>query len=160
MEGRVDVTREQCLQARLLLGMTQKMLAVTSGVPQPSIALYERSGHLSVERVNALRAALETAGVDFSGPIALVEIRAPRTHEWSAVPERRTLLCWTQQHLAETAGLKKPQISRFEARGPGLPTRRVSHYAAKMRAALEAAGIEFILENGGDAGVRFRKSAE
>ena len=48
-------------------------------------------------------------------------------------------------------------VSKFEARGTRLSPRRDFHRAGKIRAAFEAAGIEFIAENGGGAGVRFRK---
>jgi transcriptional regulator with XRE-family HTH domain len=68
----------------------------------------------------------------------------------------RGLLGWSQPQLAEAAGLSEPTIKRFEtARGA-----RVSEAAvAKMVAALEAAGVEFIAENGGGAGVRLREPA-
>ena len=67
----------------------------------------------------------------------------------------RGLLGWSQTELASRAGLSLPTVKRVEAEfGPN-----VSHDArARLQRALEAAGIEFIEENGGGAGVRFRKS--
>jgi transcriptional regulator with XRE-family HTH domain len=68
----------------------------------------------------------------------------------------RGLLGWSQSQLATAAGLSEPTIKRFET-GRGA---NVSDAAAhKMHAALEAAGVEFIAENGGGAGVRLRKAA-
>jgi transcriptional regulator with XRE-family HTH domain len=64
----------------------------------------------------------------------------------------RALLDLTQPDLASRAGLGLSTIVDFE-RG----RRPVSGAAIRaIRAALESAGIEFIAENGGGAGVRFR----
>ena len=67
----------------------------------------------------------------------------------------RGLLGWSQTELAARAGLSVPTVKRVEAGfGP-----QVSNEArAKLQKALEAAGVEFLEENGGGAGVRFRKS--
>lgn len=54
--------------------------------------------------------------------------------------------------LASAAGVSPDTVARLE-RGEEL---RPSTIAA-IRAALEAAGVEFIPENGGGAGVRLRK---
>jgi transcriptional regulator with XRE-family HTH domain len=66
----------------------------------------------------------------------------------------RGLLGWSQTELAARAGLSLPTVKRVEAqKGP-----RVSEEAQiKLQRALEAAGVEFIDENGGGAGVRLRK---
>jgi transcriptional regulator with XRE-family HTH domain len=63
----------------------------------------------------------------------------------------RGLLGWSQSELASQAGVSVPTVKRVEAAtGP-----RVSQQARdKLRQALEAAGIEFIAENGGGVGVR------
>jgi transcriptional regulator with XRE-family HTH domain len=65
----------------------------------------------------------------------------------------RGILDWSMERLAEASGLPRRTLIRFEA-GEGTP--RASTLAA-IRAALEAAGVEFIPENGGGAGVRLRK---
>jgi transcriptional regulator with XRE-family HTH domain len=67
----------------------------------------------------------------------------------------RGLLGWSQSELAARAGLSLPTVKRVEAgKGP-----RVSDEARrKLQWALEAAGIEFIEENGGGPGVRLQKS--
>ena len=66
----------------------------------------------------------------------------------------RGLLGWSQSKLADSAGLSLPTVKRVEGEfGP-----HVSDDARKkLQGALEAAGIEFVEENGGGIGVRFRK---
>ena len=67
----------------------------------------------------------------------------------------RGLLDMTQPDLARAAGLGLSTIVDFER-----SRRDVSQAAnAAIRGALETAGIEFIDENGGGAGVRFRRPA-
>jgi transcriptional regulator with XRE-family HTH domain len=57
------------------------------------------------------------------------------------------------RELAAIAKVAQATISRFEA-GEELKERTVE----AIRAALESAGVEFIPENGGGAGVRLRKA--
>lgn len=64
------------------------------------------------------------------------------------------MLGLTQADLAGRANLSATSINNIE-RGTSDP--RASNLAAIQRA-LEAAGIEFIPENGGGAGVRLRKA--
>ena len=56
------------------------------------------------------------------------------------------------RELAELATVAPSTITRFE-RGDGTHTRTV----AALRSALEAAGVDFIPENGGGPGVRLAK---
>ena len=67
----------------------------------------------------------------------------------------RALLGWSQTELAARAGLSLPTVKRVEgAFGPN-----VSEEARlRLQQALEAAGLEFLEENGAGQGVRFRKS--
>lgn len=67
----------------------------------------------------------------------------------------RALIAWSQDRLAAAAGISAPTIKRLEAQEGPLGGR--SETAIKIRLALEAAGIEFIDENGGGPGVRLRK---
>ncbi|PZP39752.1 MAG: transcriptional regulator [Azospirillum brasilense] len=66
----------------------------------------------------------------------------------------RIFLDWEQRDLAERSGLSLPTIQRMEKFG--LERSSVAN-AQKLRSALEAAGVEFIAENGGGPGVRLRK---
>jgi transcriptional regulator with XRE-family HTH domain len=65
----------------------------------------------------------------------------------------RGLLDWTQQELAQKAGLGIVTVRQLEA-GTHKPRRATLDV---VRRAFERAGVEFIYENGGGAGVRFRK---
>ncbi|WP_292100763.1 helix-turn-helix transcriptional regulator [Mesorhizobium sp.] len=67
----------------------------------------------------------------------------------------RAALNWSTQDLAKAADVGANTVNRFEAGQDA----RVSS-VDKMRQALEAAGVEFIPENGGGAGVRLRKGGE
>jgi transcriptional regulator with XRE-family HTH domain len=62
----------------------------------------------------------------------------------------RALLAWSQEDLAEAAGISVPTVKRLEAADGKLGGREDT--AIKLRGALEAAGIEFT--NGGRPGVR------
>ena len=66
----------------------------------------------------------------------------------------RGLLGWSQSELAERAGLSLPTVKRLEG---GFGPRVSDEARAKLQRAIEAAGIEFIDENGGGPGVRLRK---
>jgi hypothetical protein len=57
--------------------------------------------------------------------------------------------------LAAAAGVSIPTIKRLEAQDGPLGGR--DQTGAKIRWALESAGVEFIDENGGGAGVRLKK---
>ncbi|TSD83694.1 helix-turn-helix transcriptional regulator [Mycobacterium sp. KBS0706] len=63
------------------------------------------------------------------------------------------MLKMSQAELAEAAKVSKPTVVDFE-RGVRTP---MPNNLISIRAALEAAGIEFIPENGGGPGVRLRK---
>ena len=65
----------------------------------------------------------------------------------------RALLDWSQQQLATSAHVGVVTVRQFEA---GAAQPRPATMAVVCRA-LEAAGVEFIPENGGGAGVRLRK---
>jgi transcriptional regulator with XRE-family HTH domain len=66
----------------------------------------------------------------------------------------RGLLDWTQQKLADAAGVGVSTVTSFERSSR-------CNYPDKIQAmkrALENAGVEFIAENGGGPGVRLRKT--
>ena len=66
----------------------------------------------------------------------------------------RGLLGWSQTDLARSAGLSLPTVKRVEGE---LEVSVSDQAKGKIRVALEAAGIVFIEENGGGAGVRLKK---
>jgi transcriptional regulator with XRE-family HTH domain len=65
----------------------------------------------------------------------------------------RGLLDWTQQELADRAGVGIVTVRQLEA-GTTEPRRATLEV---VRRALSSAGIEFLDENGGGPGVRLRK---
>jgi DNA-binding transcriptional regulator YiaG len=67
----------------------------------------------------------------------------------------RTLLAMGQADLAAAASISVPTLKRMEA-SEGPATGMANNVRAVV-AALEAAGLEFIPENGGGAGIRFRE---
>ncbi len=64
----------------------------------------------------------------------------------------RVAVGWGVRDLASAAGVSTQTVARLE-RGEALKESTIS----AIRAALEAAGVEFIAENGGGAGVRLKK---
>jgi transcriptional regulator with XRE-family HTH domain len=65
----------------------------------------------------------------------------------------RGLLDWSQQQLAEAARVGVVTVRQFEG-GKAAPRNATLDV---LRRALEAAGVEFIAENGSGAGVRLSK---
>jgi transcriptional regulator with XRE-family HTH domain len=65
----------------------------------------------------------------------------------------RGLLAWSQQELAGAAGVGVVTVHQLET-GTSEPRRATLEV---VRRAFENAGVEFIDENGGGAGVRLRK---
>jgi transcriptional regulator with XRE-family HTH domain len=67
----------------------------------------------------------------------------------------RALIRWSAKELAKAAGIGVATVSRAEVEDGN--TSLTSANLKAVRLALETAGIEFIPENGGGAGVRFKK---
>ncbi|WP_424139113.1 helix-turn-helix domain-containing protein [Roseomonas chloroacetimidivorans] len=69
--------------------------------------------------------------------------------------QARELLGWSRSHLAVQAQVSSETVRNLEEARfqPTLAT------CSAIRAAFEAAGVEFIPENGGGAGVRLRNEA-
>ena len=67
----------------------------------------------------------------------------------------RAMAGWQQQELAETSGVPKPTISAFELKPETGKLTTMNNRA--LVEAFEKAGLEFIPENGGGAGIRFRE---
>lgn len=68
----------------------------------------------------------------------------------------RALLDWSQDQLASASHLGLSTVRDFE-KGRRVPSH--NNLAAMVRA-LEDAGLQFIPENGGGAGIRFRNRAD
>ncbi len=67
----------------------------------------------------------------------------------------RALLRWEQRDLSEASAVSLPTIKRLESQR-GIIAAHMSTVVA-LKEAIEAAGVEFIEENGGGPGVRLRK---
>lgn len=67
----------------------------------------------------------------------------------------RALIEWTRDDLANASQTARSTLADFEA------SKRQPHprTLAAIRSALEAAGVEFIAENGGGPGVRLKKGS-
>ncbi|WP_352837301.1 helix-turn-helix transcriptional regulator [Mesorhizobium sp. M0664] len=68
----------------------------------------------------------------------------------------RAMLDWSQSELAAAAGVSRATVVDFE-RGARIPHR---NNLGAIRCALEAAGVEFIPENGGGPGVRLARRSD
>jgi transcriptional regulator with XRE-family HTH domain len=68
----------------------------------------------------------------------------------------RALLEWSQSDLVAKSGLSLTTIRRMEDAGIG-PGRSSAENVAIVTRLLQEAGVEFIPENGGGAGVRWAK---
>ncbi|MGZ2378145.1 DNA-binding XRE family transcriptional regulator [Sinorhizobium medicae] len=66
----------------------------------------------------------------------------------------RAMLGWSQAELAKAAKVSRQTIADFE-RGAHVP---ISNNLTSIITAFQEAGIEFIRENGGGVGVRFKKA--
>ena len=73
----------------------------------------------------------------------------------SQMKAARALLAWSQGDLATVSGISAPTIGRLEAEDGSVGRR--AETGAALVAALEKAGVAFIPENGGGAGVRMKK---
>jgi transcriptional regulator with XRE-family HTH domain len=67
----------------------------------------------------------------------------------------RALLRWEQRDLEAASSVSLPTIKRLESK-PGIMAAHTTTLLA-LKKALEAAGVEFIDENGGGPGVRLAK---
>jgi transcriptional regulator with XRE-family HTH domain len=67
----------------------------------------------------------------------------------------RALIGWSQEDLAQHSGVSAPTVKRLEASKGEIGGR--AETGASLVAALQEAGVEFIAENGGGAGVRLTK---
>ncbi|GAC1046237.1 hypothetical protein thsrh120_62440 [Rhizobium sp. No.120] len=83
-----------------------------------------------------------------------------KSHEFNKITgaqlrAARAMIRWSAKDLAQAAGIGVATVSRAEIED-GVPSVTSANLKA-MQLALETAGIEFIAENGGGVGVRFKK---
>jgi DNA-binding XRE family transcriptional regulator len=98
-------------------------------------------------RSTGLRSILKVSMKMASKSILKVSIRQ--------IKAARALLDWSQEQLAAAAVVSIPTIKRLEANDGPLGGR--GQTVEKILKSMEAAGVEFIDENGGGPGVRLRK---
>lgn len=70
----------------------------------------------------------------------------------------QALLGWSDDQLAEHSGVSKPNITRLKAAESIAEAGGHASTLEKLVTALETAGVIFIAENGGGAGVRLKKA--
>jgi transcriptional regulator with XRE-family HTH domain len=87
-------------------------------------------------------------------PAPQERVSAPLTSE--IVRAGRMLLRWDQKALAEAAGVSHVTVRRLEAK-PG-PLAASASSIAKLRSALESAGIVFVEDEGEGQGLRLKKA--
>ena len=156
------ITPGQCGNARAMLGLERSALAVMTHTSRWLIAAFE-SGEcrLGIGRLRAIRAALEAAGAIFieeNGEGPGVRLRnAENVITTDITPAQmfaaRQLLRWSRIALASRISASFDSVRLFEVEGK----LSLGFNPGKARAVLEAAGVEFIAENAGGAGVRFIK---
>ena len=85
-----------------------------------------------------------------------VPVPAPTALTAAQCRAGRALIDWSQAQLSQSASIDIQTITEFEKRfrAADETTRR------RLRATLEAAGVVFISDNGGGAGVRLKFSRE
>src|SRR4029079_15656293 len=83
-----------------------------------------------------------------------IKRRGPELVTTREIKAARALLGWSQEDLAARSGVYEPTVARLESVDGVLGGRATT--VQKIEEALQAAGIEFIDENGGGPGVRLR----
>ena len=158
----MSITPAQCRAARGLINWSQLQLAAASGIGPFSVRQFEKGAPgQKPEAAAAIAQTLEAAGVEFTAETNdEVRLRHGSTAAMaldlmtSELVAARLLLGWSQTRVALTAGINTTTLCKFET-----GARPLSETArSALRAALESAGVEFVAEHGGGAGVRLRKS--
>jgi hypothetical protein len=171
------VTPYQLKAARALLGWSQTQLGLRSNTSAYVVKKFELTGQVAsvhgrpdlTDPLAAIRATLEAAGVKFTNGEALGGVAAKTTPITPGqIEAARKLLGWSRTQLGVRSGTSVHVVQTFELTGQvaklyGRPTKQVDTVAA-IRAALEAAGIEFSDRrvpgmSGSQPGPRLRKPA-
>jgi transcriptional regulator with XRE-family HTH domain len=152
--------------ARAALNWTVRDLATATGLHRNTITNIETGRHRADSSTLALiQRVLAAAGIEFLSPNDGGPGLRVRTHHKETeyrpkvsikqIKAARALLGWSQEKLAKAAKVSLPTVKRLEACEGDLGGR--ADTARKIRLAIEAAGVEFVDEKAGGAGVRFRK---
>ena len=162
-------------QARRLLGWTIAEVATASNTYYHVVYNYEKSGRTTqplspaarTVQLAMIQAAFELAGIEFTiGDGPTVKLRPKAFAVRGLTPAQceaaRGLLGWSRERLGAFSETTASMLEKFERGGrmpqPSRGNPQIDRIAA-IRTALEAAGVEFIQENGGGVGVRLRKGA-
>jgi DNA-binding XRE family transcriptional regulator len=154
----MKLTPQQARAARALLGWSQSDLAGHVGVSAKTVWVFEvGKPRPSALNLDLVRAALESAGVEFFAIGGDLGVRLGKGGEMTITPEQvmaaRKLLGWSAFKLAVHAGVSEEAIMAFEACDPFAPPLNLD----LLRSALESAGVIFVEENGEGSGVRLKK---
>jgi transcriptional regulator with XRE-family HTH domain len=146
----MTITGEEIKKARKLLGWSRFDLGLRASVSDSMIGAYEAGKRVPTEMIaEDLRRALDTGRLlRPRGVLETKEAKIPITG--AQVMAARALLGWSLLDLGYRARVSEPTVAAFEQT---LRTVRPTRVEA-MKRALEAAGIKFIAEHGGGAGVR------
>ena len=150
------MTPDQVKAARMLLGWSRMQLGLRSNTSLAVVKAFEQTGRVAfVQRrpdltdpLAAIRITLEAAGVEFTNGEALRVAAAETTPITpNQVKFARKLLRWSQTELGIQSGTSFHVVRMFERTGQITklycrPREQVDTVAA-IRAALEAAGIDF-----------------
>jgi len=161
------MTPDQMKAARTSLGWSLTRLSVRSGTSIHMVRTFERTGRVTLlyvrgsptDAVAAIRATLETAGIEFTNGDARGASAEARPVTADQVKAARKLLGWNQTQLWMRSGTSVHTVRMFERTGHVAKLygqREQVDAVAVLRATLEAAGIEFT--NGRVPGARLRKS--
>lgn len=183
-KAEIELSSAQCRGARAMLGWSQQTLASRSDLSKKVIEDFEHEARRpKPDQLSTIKRTLMNAGIEFfsdgsSAGGAATGIRLWRaasfsdqgldygrdevinqeySYQWIDITSvqcrmARIALGWGTRDLARAAGVSTDTVARME-RGERLKSSTVNAF----RSAFEAAGIEFIPENGGGPGVRAPK---
>ena len=150
------MTPDQLRAARALLGWSQTQLGLRSDTSAYVMKKFELTGQAAkvhgrpdlIDPLTTIRATLEAAGVKFTnGEVSGAAAAETTPITPGQVKAARKLLGWNRTQLSVRSGTSIHAVQAFERMGQvaklhGRRTEQVDTVAA-IRAALEAAGIEF-----------------
>ena len=146
------ITAAECRKARNALGWDIPALAAAAHVPPLTIHMFEAGQ--SKPRTATLEKLARTLndGRDRAPSVAVASADGAAFTP-AQCKAARQLLGWDYLQLAEASGCANYTAMAFEqGSSRSRPVTR-----EKLRRTFEAAGVEFIAQNGGGAGVRLRK---